>query len=1341
MDKETRGAIERATQKARRLLEAEFREQLEGMYDVLPSGQFPENGGGHLSARERLTREKIAALVNHKRAAGMKPAEAVDDYVRDAAFTTLNRFVALKMLEERELVQRCVSEGDQSNGFKEFCMLAPGMALLPDGRGYRLYIECVFDELSREVKVLFDRRDVAAALWPRRAALAALLDALNAQELAGVWRQDETIGWVYQYFNSDADRESARYDADGKPRPPENSRDLAVRNQFFTPRYVVEFLADNTLGRTWFEMQQGQTILRDRTYFVWAKDDPIPARQKKDPRDLRIIDPACGSGHFLLYSFDLLIAIYEEAWEDAASPVFSVTGRTLRDDYPDEASLQRELPGQILRYNLHGVDIDARCAQIAALALWMRAQRAFQEFRIERDARPPITRTNIVVAEPMPGEKEMVEEFAAALKPAVLGDLFRALVERMRLAGELGSLLKIEVALEDDIKKARQAFEGLKRKTLSFEFAKPQGAGQAALDFTDLADATFFDRAEELILEALNRYVESVNGIQETRRRLFADDAQQGLALMHLLQQRYDVLLMNPPFGDASVNTKEYLEDHYPSSRQDIFAMFVERAAADLVPAGAIGLISTDAGFYRRTLEPWRREVLLARCTTSVMVHLGGHVLDGATVRVAAYVLETPRRTESSLFLRCFEKGGPSQEPLLAASLVAIRRSGGGPAVFRVDQSEFEKLPYAVFGYWCSPELRNAFVDLPSLEGGTGHVRQGLATADDFRFLRLKWEVASLVGLHGWVPFAKGGEHSPYHDDVHLLVDWQNGRGALDAFDGSVIRNPGDYMKPGLTYPLRTAKRFAPRTLPIGCAFGHKGPAIVDVKGDVWALAALLNSRTVAYLLSMGLGMTEAERGGAGANSYEVGLVQRLPMSENATMDPALASLGARAWRTRAQADLRDETTALFRSPLSTTSQINLSTTLRQAWTTIVADDKRDIAEYVELQEAIDRRTRELYRLGDSDWNDIVQNVGDVHRPDVDDSGVALREFAGRFVEFLVGCAFGRWNPATLRQPGAVADPAKAFNSLVVHAEDNLEGPSVLVDDPGHTQDMIPFLIDSLVRGGALDPAGILTEAATALGCKGGDLREWLRDGFFDAHRRHYSKSRRQAPIYWQLATASGGYSVWLYYHRLRRDTLYTVLNDYVGPKVQHEERKLEALRSDHGPNPTNSQRKDSEAQERFVEELRVFREEVARVAPMWSPNLDDGVIINFSPLWRLVPQNRDWQKECKHCWDELASEENAWSHLAMHLWPERIVPKCRTDRSLAITHGLEEVFWAEDDKGKRTARPIPGRDPQEIVSERTSPAVKAALSSLLGAAAPIGKAKARGRGAPKAAPGTQAEK
>src|SRR5713101_2301540 len=192
MDKDTRNCIERATQRARKLLEDDFSAQLEGTFDVLRTGTVAAKGGAHLSARRGFQREKIVAAIEHKRAAGMTAAEAVTDYVRDAAFTTLNRFVALKMLEARELVQECISKGDQSTGYREFCGMAPGVALLPDAAGYRLYVESLFDELSTEVKVLFDRRDVASALWPRRQSFEALLDALNAGDLHDVWIEDET---------------------------------------------------------------------------------------------------------------------------------------------------------------------------------------------------------------------------------------------------------------------------------------------------------------------------------------------------------------------------------------------------------------------------------------------------------------------------------------------------------------------------------------------------------------------------------------------------------------------------------------------------------------------------------------------------------------------------------------------------------------------------------------------------------------------------------------------------------------------------------------------------------------------------------------------------------------------------------------------------------------------------------------------------------------------------------------------------------------------------------------------------------------------------------------------
>ena len=229
-------------------------------------------------------------------------------------------------------MQECVSRGPQSSGFAEFALLAPGLKDLPDD-GYRLYLESLFDEISTEVGVLFDRLAPGSLLWPRRRALQELLEILNAADLASCWQEDESIGWVYQYFNSLDERQAIRQEARSGPR---NSRELAILNQFFTPRYVVEFLVDNTLGRLWWEMTDGETELRDRCRYLMVRPDerpdPLPT---KDPRDLKILDPACGSGHFLLYSFDLLERMYREAWDRGDTPASAVTGTRLRDDYAE----------------------------------------------------------------------------------------------------------------------------------------------------------------------------------------------------------------------------------------------------------------------------------------------------------------------------------------------------------------------------------------------------------------------------------------------------------------------------------------------------------------------------------------------------------------------------------------------------------------------------------------------------------------------------------------------------------------------------------------------------------------------------------------------------------------------------------------------------------------------------------------------------------------------------------------------------------------------------------------------------------------------------------------------
>ena len=370
----------------------------------------------------------------------------------------------------------------------------------------------------------------------------------------------------------------------------------------------------------------------------------IRYRAKKDPRHLRILDPASGSGHFLLYGFDLLETIYDEAYDDPD------LGPQLQRDFPDRDEFRKAVPGLILRHNLHGIDIDLRATQIAALALWLRAQRAYQRLGLKRNDRPRITKSNIVCAEPMPGEAKLLEDFAASLRPKVLGDMVRFVFDKMKLAGEAGSLLKIEEEISRIVaEKKRQYKDEMERATDKFgnvelltrgEVARLSRDKQAALDFSDITDEQFWDDAEERILDELHRYAQTAANGQGLLRQLFAEDAERGFAFVDICRKRFDVVLMNPPFGAPSNPSRAYVERAYPRTKNDVFAAFVERWAASCRREGCSVRLLLALVSFSRHFQKWREEVLLQQALPRVVVDLGQGVLDTAMVETAAYCLE-----------------------------------------------------------------------------------------------------------------------------------------------------------------------------------------------------------------------------------------------------------------------------------------------------------------------------------------------------------------------------------------------------------------------------------------------------------------------------------------------------------------------------------------------------------------------------------------------------------------------------------------------------------------------------------------------------------------------------
>jgi hypothetical protein len=701
-----------------------------------------------------------------------------------------------------------------------------------------------------------------------------------------------------------------------------------------------------------------------------------------------------------------------------------------------------------------------------------------------------------------------------------------------------------------------------------------------------------------------------------------------------------------------------------------------------------------------------------------------------------------------SLFLRVLEADDKSAALL---SAMRSRESALGKLRFEVDPSSFQSMPGSPFAYWVPERWRRVFTKLDAL-GQMVLATSGTGTLDNFRFLRLWWEVdpeARQSDSQHWPAYAKGGSYSPFYFDHHLIVNWASDGAEMKAsvvarYGGGHwarnIRSTDHYFRPGLTWPRRTQRGLSVRAMPAGCIFADTGPAVFvqhDAADYLLALLAVLNSKTFRALVALQISF----------GSYEVGAIQRTPAPSLSAGDRSnLAALAREAWFLKRSVDSHVETSHAFVLPALLQVSGDSLTARASGWVDRVSAVEAELAV---VQGAINERCSDLYDIGGHDEREVVDSVdslpgenddtGEPKIADTDDEEVEgevnSSTLAAELVSWAVGVAFGRFDVRLATGTRAFSGESEVFDRLPACSSGMLTGEDglpvdrvpagytltfpetgILVDDVGHPADLTAAVraVFDVVFCSEADARW--AEAAMLLDSKDLDLRAWLGSKLFDHHLARYSKSRRKAPILWQLGTPSGHYSVWLYSHRLTRDSFFQIQNDIVGPKLAHEERQLRNLTLSAGTSPSAKEYKDIAAQETFVEELRALVDEVKRVTPLWDPALDDGVVLAMAPLWRLVTLHKPWQNELKANWDELAAGKYDWARLAMHLWPERVVPKCATDRSLAIAHGLEKIFWVEDAEGNWTARFTPTRPTDELVRERTSPAVKAALKSLLDA-------------------------
>ncbi|MBA7646937.1 hypothetical protein ES703_54705 [subsurface metagenome] len=1032
-----------------------------------------------------------------------------------------------------------------------------------------------------------------------------------------------------------------------------------------------------------------------------------------------MLDPACGSMHFGLYAFDLYETIYEEAWDRHTELL-----QDIREKVKDRHEFLSLVPELIIRYNIHGIDIDHRAVQIAGLSLWLRAQKSYQRLGIKPESRPCITRSNIVCAEPMPGEKEYLEEFVSGLKPAVLGDLVRDVWEKMQLAG---SLLKIEEELSDSIQKAKEVWEKYKFERGAyieqdlFEKSKQLSLKEMiGFDVEDIESMEEWDQMEAMLLSALKEFAESALGNGGYNRKLFAEDAAGGFAFIDVCRKRYDVVLMNPPFGEFIRAAKEILKDSYKISIGNLYTAFIERSFGVLKDNAYLGAITERMWALQQTFRKFREKVILKDLIPRIFADLMYGVLDDAFNRTAIFTLnKQTRENEVVLFIDLTQAN--DKERALREVIIDISSVNKESLHVRtIDQ--LRKYPSSIFLYSFPDKVNTFFLTSPNVGETLGTTAEGRQSSNDDRYVRTFWEIHQGDLRHNtWISFAKGGENLQFYRDQSFVLRWDEKSQNNYLISGSrKIEN--SIMNPKIGWSdVSSCLYFQILSKKTVTSPANQGICLFDNTSNFLLALGYLNSITVRAIASNYYD----------GHHWQPGIVTRIPFPIEVLLSEkeVIANIVRETINIIRILNSGEEENRLFVHPFLDYCKKDIHESLRV---------KREKANIIETKMSqIDNITNRILHWNREEREFIKEENARFSRVGKAKSvyDYSKKAQAEKIISFIVGLVFLRWDIRISLNPNLapkLADPFDQLpvcppgmlvgpdglpaesggivseewlrarpNAITLPTEGSVENPTIpdfeypievawngiLVDDPTHKEDIISRMRKTFQVIWKEKADSIEQEACEILGIK--DLRDYFRrpSGFFADHLKRYSKSRRQAPIYWPLSTTSGSYTLLIYYPRLTDQALYRCVNDYINPKLEDTARDIEFKQKETEKNRAMKARQELEDLLNLQQELKEFKSEMLWVAELpYKPDLNDGVLITASPLHKMFRLPK-WKKELKKCWESLEKEDYDWAHLAYSIWPDRVREKCRKDRSLAIAHDLEEICEVEPKAVKKKAR------------------------------------------------------
>lgn len=1157
------GALKKFAQIARRQL----REQVTSRLDRV------------LKADSVETREKESAIKELKRQIEATSRETVIDRV---AYTWFNRFCALRFMDVNHYTNIGVvspalgytqpevlaeaKQGHIDDALKGLIDERRVFDLLggqipstdPQQEAFRLLIVAVCNYYNSIMPFLFEKiADYTELLMPDDLlSESSVLTEMRTTLTKEACRDVEVIGWLYQFYISEKKDEVFEDLKKNKKIATEN---IPAATQLFTPNWIVRYLVENTLGRLWMLNRPKSRLVERMEYYIHPETTEQHVLRVDKPEEIRICDPACGSAHMLVYAFDLLYAIYEE-----------------------EGYEPTDIPRLILENNLFGIEIDERAAELAALALVMKAREKYRRF-FNKPVQP-----QICVLRPLFFTEEELKGYRAALGPDLFTEKFLESFTSFDMCDVAGSLI-------------RPSTSNLPRI-------------RATIMENKIDQNLFLHNTHQKVLDLLT--------------------------FSEFLSPRYHVIVANPPYmGSKGMNAslKAFAQRNYPDSKSDLFSMFVQRLMDLVVPDGLIGLMTPFTWMFLGSYEKLRGRILQTSTLTSLVRPEYHAFFESAYVPICAFtLLSRPMPGYKGTFIDLSKFYGADVQPVKAKQAIADHT-----CTWRHSASaeNFQKLPGFPIAYWISDKIRNVFASYSPLSA-IGKARQGLATGDNNRFLRYWYEISTAtLGLElsdartalesgkRWFPCNKGGPYRKWFGNNEYVVNWYNDgeeiRGFVDE-NGKLRSRPQNrefYFKTGLTWSSLSSSALSMRYSPAGAISETKGSMFFcDDEPTLKYVLGFANTKLVETLLSAICPTLD----------FHEGPISTLPLNGNRDF-AVLADIERAIDIAKVDWNSMETSTGFQCSPLLSKDAhqrplSDLCSDLMNQYQ-IASEDLRS------LEEKINQFFIHAYSLHDElepvvSLADISLYCNAQYRYKGDNSNDQIErqqvlDLVKDLISYSVGCMFGRYS---MDKPGLIlaksGETRKEFAMAIPNPTFSIDDDNVIpiLDGDWFTDDIAErFRRFMRIAFGEKHYEKNLQFVETVLGK---DLRKYFLKDFYSDHLKRYKKR----PIYWLFSSPKGTFNALIYMHRYRTDTVSVVLNDYLREfrnKLAARKSHSESIRVSANASSAekNKALKEVETLRKTIDELDTYEREI--LYPLATKkialDLDDGVKVNYLKLGKAL--------------------------------------------------------------------------------------------------------------------------